>query len=287
MPSLSLPLRTLRPGEFWTSRLDLGNPNGSIAIPGQRNFGLRVLKAEELSACLHPIAKQEDVPGYIKLKYFLDVRIIEKHQRELGFISPSSPPIRSLFVKEGGALYLRGQMNNKDDLMWLMGGLMNKEAHCPKGIIATDLNRFVQTADKKQRERISPMVARTLGGLGLVYELRSQLRLLAPQLSRKQIPLSSKQHGEIEAWAIEELRPRYDLKMIVSPSHARAKFLRLGEIGDPARLSYPVNSRRTKDNVDMMQGAERRLDVWWEKYDAQSPKTSVHRNQQFASTSNP
>jgi hypothetical protein len=56
--------------------------------------------------------------------------------------------------------------------------------------------------------------------------------------------------------------------MIASPSHAGNKFLRLGYLGDPAQLPYPVYKNRNKNNVGIMQTTETRLDMPWNKYDA-------------------
>jgi len=48
-------------------------------------------------------ARPRDVPGYTDavqlLKVLLEKRVIEKMQRELGFLLPSSPPMRSLFER--------------------------------------------------------------------------------------------------------------------------------------------------------------------------------------------
>jgi hypothetical protein len=64
----------------------------------------------------------------------------------------------------------------------------------------------------------------------------------------------------------------YDLKMIVMPAQAGDKFLRLGDLGDPTRLPYPVNKKRTRDNVEIMQTTERSLDALWDRYDSHLKK---------------
>jgi hypothetical protein len=64
----------------------------------------------------------------------------------------------------------------------------------------------------------------------------------------------------------------YGLKMIVGPSHAGDKNFRLGDLGDPSRLPYPMNKRRTKDHVETMQTSERQLDALWDKYDVHLKK---------------
>ncbi|KAF2870536.1 hypothetical protein BDV95DRAFT_619552 [Massariosphaeria phaeospora] len=215
----------------------------------------------------------QNVPGLTtsitRIKFLLEVRLIEKVQRELGFIFPSSPPVRALFMTEGqGGLQLRSDLNKDDQLLWLVGELMNKESEVPKDIIATELNNLVHT-DKSQKARITPMVARFIGDISLGYELRSQLRLLCPLLYRQDDQNNPYEKIlEVENPSlIELLRPLYDLKMIVSPAHAGSKFLKLGDLGNPAMFYYPVDKRRTQDNVEAMQTAERNLDALWAKYD--------------------
>ena len=52
--------------------------------------------------------------------------------------------------------------------------------------------------------------------------------------------------------------------------HAKRRhdLLRLGELGHPKTMPYPVGKRRTKENVEIMQATERRLDELWGKFDA-------------------
>jgi len=48
----------------------------------------------------------------------------------------------------------------------------------------------------------------------------------------------------------------------------RHDLLRLGELGHPKTMPYPVGKRRTKENVEIMQATKRRLDELWSKFDA-------------------
>ncbi|KAI4952416.1 hypothetical protein J4E91_002886 [Alternaria rosae] len=44
--------------------------------------------------------------------------------------------------------------------------------------------------------------------------------------------------------------------------------LRLGELGHPKIMPYPVGKRRTKENMETIQATERRLDELWSKFNA-------------------
>jgi hypothetical protein len=53
-----------------------------------------------------------------ELKLLLEKRVIEKMQRELGFILPSSPPMRSMFQRSEGRLSLRSELPKNDYLLF-------------------------------------------------------------------------------------------------------------------------------------------------------------------------
>lgn len=65
-----------------------------------------------------------DDPGFTdtvrRLNVLLNMRSIRKIQRELLFIFPSSPPMRSLYEKwPDGLVRLRSEMGKTDTLVWL------------------------------------------------------------------------------------------------------------------------------------------------------------------------
>ncbi|KAF1940134.1 hypothetical protein EJ02DRAFT_424234 [Clathrospora elynae] len=214
-------------------------------------------------------ARPGDVPGYVeavqKLKLLLDARIIEKLQRELGFIFPSSPPMRSMFQRHK-RLELRSEVPKNDYLLWL-GLELYEMKRVPPEILAMELNRVVQH-DKKEKDRVTPMVARFFADLGIAYELRSRLRMICPHLFDLKQDEMKERDGLLSAWSRDTgILALYELKMIVGPSHAGKKFLSLGDLGAPPRLPYPINKKRTKDTVETMQVTERNLDELWAKHD--------------------
>ncbi|KAF2680989.1 hypothetical protein K458DRAFT_489518 [Lentithecium fluviatile CBS 122367] len=202
----------------------------------------------------------EYLQSICKMQILLDYRLIELCQRELGFVFPSSPALRSMFERSSSGLRLRDDLDKKDELLWLVRELMKKDTDCPKNVVAAELSRLVQT-DKNYKARISPMAARFIADLGLSYELRAQSRMLCPSLFSGPAPLSGEQVDTSQTWVGEQLRGLHELKMCTSVSHSGDKFLRLGESGDPARLPYPINKKRTKEHVETMQKTERQLDL--------------------------
>ncbi|KAF2121592.1 hypothetical protein BDV96DRAFT_640976 [Lophiotrema nucula] len=198
-----------------------------------------------------------------RIRFLLEVRLLDKLQRELRFIFPSSPPIRHMY-QSTSMLELRSDMPKDDALIWLVDQLRPNESMCPAEIIVAELNRLIGM-DKNQKDRITPMVARFVADLGLGYELRSQLFMLCPSMFDG---YNLYENRRIMDWAKEKLLPLYDLKMIMGHNHAGDKFLKLGEAGNPSKLYYPVDKRPTKDNVESMQNAERNLCHVWLRFDA-------------------
>ncbi|KAI1516486.1 hypothetical protein Ptr86124_005023 [Pyrenophora tritici-repentis] len=195
--------------------------------------------------------RPEDVPGLVDavriLKVILDVRVVEKQQRELGFILLSSPPMRPLFITDGGPVSGRNL--------------------APPATLVMEMLRVIQQ-DKTQKPRITPMVARFMSDLGLGYELRSRLSILCPQIFQPGKKEEARTKVALDSLKFDQaFLAMYDLKMIVSPFYAGKNFLRLGDLGEPFTLPYPVSKRRTKESVETMQASERRLDALWEKYD--------------------
>lgn len=130
----------------------------------------------------------------------------------------------------------------------------------PDDILVTELNRLVQQ-DRTQKERVTPVVARRFGDLGLAYELRSRLKMLCPRLFEVSFQDTQGNKAALEWWNNNPgILALYELKMIVGKGLAGDKFLPLGDLGDLTKMPYPVNRKRTRNNVEIMQATERQLD---------------------------
>ena len=113
-----------------------------------------------------------------------------------------------------------------------------------------------------------------MSDLAICFELRARLRLLCPQAFKPDeqyctVGADRDYHEIVMEVSVRELNeildpecgPEYDAK----PQY---DLLRLGELGHPKTMPYPVGKRRTKENVEIMQATERRLDELWSKFDA-------------------
>ena len=222
--------------------------------------------------------QEEEPPAYLetvkRLRFILEGRVIKKAKLELMRRWPASPPNRSLFVEDSKAhkLRLRNPRNHKDDLWWLLSEISNEESLCPLDDLATELNKLIQT-EKKQKDRCTAFVARFIADLGLECEFRKQLRMLCPRafvLRGKILGVKLEEDEKLLNWTLTCVKPLTELLFAAGPSHAGNKFLRLGADGDPTsgRFYYPVHERRTKENNEALQAAERNLDALWDRFDA-------------------
>ena len=222
--------------------------------------------------------RNEEIPEYLeavsRLKVLLDLRMIHKGRKELMRRFPTSPPFRGHYYRslEKHSLCLRNEEGpQKDSLWWLLYEMRDDDSRIPKDILAIELNTVVQN-DKRQKEKITPFVARVIEDLSLAYEFRRQLKLLCPQVFRvrsKILVFSQTKDQETMESVMPDLQPATDLLLCISVPFAGDKLLKLGAEGNPAsgRVYYPAKKRRTKENNEAMQIAERNLDKFWQKLD--------------------
>jgi hypothetical protein len=226
---------------------------------------LRAIKTYHAAQIEGNHAQPKDVAGYVdtvrRLKMILDIRIIEKAQRELGSRFASSPRLWSLFSIGEKGMFLRGGVPKNDRLLWLGQELYEKKGAIPPNMLTLEINRLAQQ-DKKQKDRITPMVSRFIADLGMAYELRSRLRVICPQLFDAETRDERTEAEDMgHYWSQDRgILALHDLKMINGPSHAPKKMVRLGDIGHPSCFPYPVHKNRTRANVETMQASERQLD---------------------------
>ena len=233
-----------------------------IAIKGQQEFRL----GEEPQAYL-------DALGRIRL--MLDLQVILNAKKELLRRWPASPPVRSLFVRNSnsGKMDIRKDFDEKDDLWWLMERARDSvESDIPDHILAAELCRLMQT-DQKQKNGITPFVARFIADLGLACEVKRQLRLLCPRvffLRGKPLGVKKEEDNRLLTQAVPACS-RYLTELLRANAPARSKDtnFKLGAEGDPTsgRFHYPADKRRTKENNEAMQKAEENLDAFWHKFD--------------------
>lgn len=131
-----------------------------------------------------------------------------------------------------------------------------------------EVERLLQK-DAKAKARISPMLARYLGDIGLAFKIRAHLRSMAPRVFRKGDSVSQKADSKYPS-AVEHATDHilHELQDIIGSEQAEeGKFLKLGEAGDPKKFVYPADQPRTEETVASMQQAENNLDDIWRRFE--------------------
>ena len=193
-------------------------------------------------------------------------------------ILPASPSMRRLFYRSSSdrrnirgepCVYPSTKSDPKDNIIWIWSQMSISLGNGNYGFetLTHEFERLL--LDGQQRRRISALVASTISDIGLLGELRNQLRLYDPSIfRRKKDPNSvSREREEFKEWGVEFYRPIWELMRNTASKSEGA--LRLGILGDPTsgRFSYPVAKRRTKKNQEIMQQAENHLDQLWYECD--------------------
>ncbi|KAF8860574.1 hypothetical protein BDZ45DRAFT_672478 [Acephala macrosclerotiorum] len=219
----------------------------------------------------HPLPPDYEL-AFQKLKFFID-KSVDGPCQTLNRAVPTSPPMRSLFVREP---YFPGEPGiqkrfksesglNKDKLMWILYALFNKDHVSVYGLpnLMEVLYHLLQT-EPKQNERISWYVARVLSLMAQTGEILRQLDMYEPWATK----LAEKRKEEtlnvhLTAFHLHKLKP------YLAPLSNFHKAPSLEKFGNPTdgRFDYPVGRRRTKETTEKMRKAEQSLDAFWTKID--------------------
>ncbi|KAG0004385.1 hypothetical protein BGZ79_009456 [Entomortierella chlamydospora] len=183
----------------------------------------------------------------------------------------ASPPLRASFVRlpeEGSNSIIRVVQKpgstwdtTQGRLMWLFQTLWDEQQRhlCGLPLILDEMERLVQN-DPKTRNLFSSRVASTVADLSLMSECQRQISLYQPWASSFEDEAVSRRDELVAKYVQQTTR--------IQELDTALKQISLGD-SDPSegKFLYPVEKRRTKENVELMQKAERNLDMFWEKLD--------------------
>lgn len=188
----------------------------------------------------------------------------------------ASPPMRGWFVRlpeenPGGIQTTRKPNMNMDTtqkrLIWLFQILCEDGQRHLTGVLPVlDLMERLVQNDPKSRNLFSAKVADTIADYSLFAECQRQIQLYQPWASTFEHDALNRQQ-KIRADYIERTKRLAQVEAAfgeVDSSYA-----------DPSdkKFYYPVEKRRTKENTEAMQSAEKNLDEFWGKLDRLLLKT--------------
>ncbi|KAF9100522.1 hypothetical protein BGX27_000354 [Mortierella sp. AM989] len=221
------------------------------------------------------IKYEDDLPKDL-LEAFLELEFSLSHYvkgpiQSLKTIVVASPPLRASFVRmpeEGNSSIIRVVQKpgstwdrTQSRLMWLFQTLWDDQQRHLSGLIPLldEMERLVQN-DPKARNLFSSRVTSMIADLSLISECKRQISLYQPWASTFEDEAAARQ-DELAAKYVQRTSRIQELDIAF-------KQISLAD-ADPSdgKFFYPVEKRRTKENTELMQQAERTLDKFWEKLD--------------------
>ena len=212
----------------------------------------------------------EYMNALLLFRYLLD-RAIDLQIQELVMIVPSSPSLRSHFVREpqipnSTTMSCRSK-GKKSSLTYLLTLLWDKEQLFLHGLtnIMDDLDTLLRN-DATQKSLVSPFVAESISKLAVLAESLRQLNLYQPWSSSMEF---------------DDTASREEFKTFYNNATSRYSKLPealtdvpLADLGTPSHgwFNYPVDKRRTQENVKAMRKAEQNLDAFWRAIDDEAAR---------------
>ncbi|KAI9663741.1 MAG: hypothetical protein M1821_007231 [Bathelium mastoideum] len=204
---------------------------------------------------------------------------------KVGFVA--SPPMRPFFHREpqipgSNVIRVMKRAHLKDDstrdlIIWIFMTLFDEQQLHLVGLstLMDELER-VQNSDPKAKEVLSPWVVDQISSLAILSHCRHQVELYQPWAAIFEDEMASRQK-EIEVDLLHTQRSfETYLRTEIGPV--------VISLGNPhgGAFHYPVNKRKTRENIEAMRVAEGNLDSFWHELDgklrnayASSPRVKI------------
>ncbi|KAF9928818.1 hypothetical protein FBU30_002089 [Linnemannia zychae] len=220
------------------------------------------------------IKYEKDLPKEL-LHAFLDLEFsLTSYMRGpieiLKKIVVASPPLRSSFVRmpevRGSTIIQVTQKSGtnwdktKTRLMWLFQCLWDDQQRHLFGL-SSIIEEMTYLMENKSngKDLFSSYVSSKIADLLLLSECQRQISLFEPWASTFENDAASRE---------DELKRNYMKRTSrLQDIHTVIKKVSLATDPSDGKFLYPVEKRRTKENTEAMQKAEKNLDAFWEKLD--------------------
>lgn len=165
----------------------------------------------------------------------------------------SKPGIKMDKVEQQLIWLLRTLWEDGDDLFF---------ASMP--VVVDELERLLQS-ETHARELLSSYITSVVGDLCIVSQCLNQLTLYQPWARSWESELVDREEDIKQEYA-ERTRP---WGRILAALHETSTSTRTVSLGEPSggKFTYPVEKRRTKENVEALRSAEHHLDAFWAAID--------------------
>lgn len=196
----------------------------------------------------------------------------------LKFTAVASPPLRRLFVREPPLDYQSPRiqvilkpgvkMDKKEEqLIWLLRTLW-EDGHglflASMPLVVDEIERLIQS-EPFARELLSSKITATIGDLSILSQCLNQLSLYHPWARS----FESDSVDREESFKKDYAERTQSWAKIIAATHEKSISSRAVALGQPTggRFNYPVDKRRTRENVEALRKAEANLDAFWVSID--------------------
>jgi hypothetical protein len=227
---------------------------------------LRVVQ-EKYAPVISPLGDlpQDYLHAILKFQYYLR-RATKGPINQLQHCAVASPPIRRLFFRDQANEVITLKPDVKMDrdvkgLMWLLKQLWNNEPSLFLRLptVVDEVERLLDSG-QKAKELVSPYIVKVLGGLSIISQCLTQLELYQPWASGFEIAMEKCEDAIEKDWKEKNI-PVAELFGAIQNKNLRPA-ARLGDISG-GRFAYPIDKRRTKENVETLRQSETNLDAFW------------------------
>jgi hypothetical protein len=280
---------TLKPGlqtTFWTHVLNEVIANSYLYLETWNDLREQIINLETLKKKYETeISIEKDLPeeyldALLKFNFYIDQAI----NGPIAMLKQSvvaSPEMRRFFVRappqpETSKIQVMEKLVSSQDkirqrLLWLFNTLWDdsKRIICGVETLVDEIERLIQS-EPKAKELISPYVASVFADLSVLTECLRQIKIYQPWSEAFDNYMVHKEEG-IKQEFIARTNPRAGFLGVL-------KYTSIANFGIPQdkKFFYPVDKRRTKENIEAMREAEKNLDLFWQKVDQHMTSKSKH-----------
>lgn len=131
-------------------------------------------------------------------------------------------------------------------------------------VVVDELERLLQS-ETQARELLSSYVTSVVGDLSIISQCLNQLNLYQPWAQSWESQLAERKDNFEQEYG-ERTAPWTRIPAALRDATIPTRVVNLGEPSD-GKFTYPVEKRRTKDNVEALRTAESHLDDFWAAID--------------------
>lgn len=213
----------------------------------------------------------EYLDAILKFRHYLE-QAAKRTIRQICYSLVASPPMRRFTLRDpanDGSTTIRTKLNPKAKInnieahfMWLMESLCEESDNLfhliGVNLVVDELDRLIQS-EPRVRELVSAYISGLLGSLTIISQCLAQLELYQPW-ARHFLSDRTVRECALNAEYIQRDAAWMELGRAINEQNLQG----IAKLGNPSggKFIYPIEKRRTRENVETLRQAERNLDIF-------------------------